>query len=202
MINCKSAIWEKVELYIISLWLLFLLIIVITIDVPIYFGNGWEFIGIRILFINNIIPLVSLALLFIGLIFISRFKYKLAGSNKTPFEITKIENLNYEHLTFLSTYIVPLIAFDLSKIKYIVVLLILLITIGGIYIKTDMFHANPSLALIGYHIYRIDGNFRTGVRKNIIIISREKLSLSMKVSYKELNDKIYYGRIVKWLKKS
>lgn len=197
MINCKSAIWEKVELYIISLWLLFLLIIVITIDVPIYFGNGWEFIGIRILFINNIIPLVSLALLFIGLIFISRFKYKLAGSNKTPFEITKIENLNYEHLTFLSTYIVPLIAFDLSKIKYIVVLLILLITIGGIYIKTDMFHANPSLALIGYHIYRIDGNFRTGVRKNIIIISREKLSLSMKVSYKELNDKIYYGRIVK-----
>lgn len=197
MINCKSAIWEKVELYIISLWLLFLLIIVITIDVPIYFGNDWEFIGIRILFINNIIPLVSLALLFIGLIFISRFKYKLAGSNKTPFEITKIENLNYEHLTFLSTYIVPLIAFDLSKIKYIVVLLILLITIGGIYIKTDMFHANPSLALIGYHIYRIDGNFRTGVRKNIIIISREKLSLSMKVSYKELNDKIYYGRVVK-----
>lgn len=197
MINSKSAIWEKVELYIISLWLLFLLIIVITIDVPIYFGNDWEFIGIRILFINNIIPLVSLVLLFIGLIFISRFKYKLAGSNKTPFEITKIENLNYEHLTFLSTYIVPLIAFDLSKIKYIVVLLILLITIGGIYIKTDMFHANPSLALIGYHIYRIDGNFRTGVRKNIIVISREKLSLSMKVSYKELNDKIYYGRVVK-----
>lgn len=103
--------------------------------------------------------------------------------------------MNYEHLTFLSTYIIPLIAFDLSKVKYAIVLLILLVAIGAIYVKTDMFHANPSLALIGYHIYKIDGEFRTGSKQEIIIISRQKLSLSQKVSYRKLGEKIYYVRV-------
>lgn len=196
-IGSKSSVWEKVELYIISLWLMFLLIIIVTIDIPIYFGEEWMFVGLKKLLLHNIIPLISLLLLIVGLTFISRFKYKLSGSKKTPFKITKIQNLNYEHLTFLSTYIMPLIAFDLSKIKYIIVLLILLTTVGAIYVKTDMFYANPSLALIGYHIYKVDGDFRSGKREEIIIISREKLSLDMEVSYKELNDKIYYVRVVK-----
>lgn len=125
----------------------------------------------------------------------SRFKYKLEGSMRTPFKITKIENANYEHLTFLSTYIIPLIAFDLQQLRYALVLLILLIAIGAIYVKTNMFHANPSLALLGYHIYKVDGEFRTGVREGITIISRQKLSISEKVSYKKLGEKIYYVRL-------
>jgi hypothetical protein len=178
------------------LWLLFLLIVITTINVPVYFEDDWKFVGIKKLLILNIIPLISFSFLILGLIFVSRFKYKLSGSMKTPFKISKIENTNYEHLTFLSTYIIPLVAFDLSKIKYAIVLLILLIAIGTIYIKTDMFYANPSLALIGYHIYKVDGTFRTGTRQGIIIISRQKVHHEQKVSYKQLSEKIYYVRVV------
>lgn len=187
--------WDKIELYIISLWLLFLLIVIITIDIPINFNEDWYFIGLKKLLINNVIPVIAILFLVAGLICMSRFKYKLEGSMRTPFKITKIENANYEHLTFLSTYIIPLIAFDLEQFKYALVLLILLIAIGAIYVKTDMFHANPSLALLGYHIYKVDGEFRTGFREDITIISRQKLSISEKVSYKQLGEKIYYVRV-------
>lgn len=182
-------------MYIVSLWLLFLLIIIITIDIPIYFGDDWYFLGIKKIIILNIIPVISFVLLLAGIVFVKRFQYKLEGSLKTPFKITKIDNTNYEHLTFLSTYIIPLIAFDLEQVKYGFVLLILLIAIGAIYVKTDMFHANPSLALIGYRIYKVNGEFRTGPRENITIISRQKISLNEKVSYKKLSEKIYYVRL-------
>lgn len=62
------------------------------------------------------------------------------------------------------------------------------------YIKTNMFYANPSLALLGYHIYEINAKFRTSKRKNIIVITRQKLNKGEKVSYRKLDNKIYYGR--------
>lgn len=176
--------------------MLFLLLIIITIDIPTYTGAHRVFIGFENLAKKNIIPLVSLGFLFLGFVFWGRFKYKLEGSKKTPFRITKIENVNYEHLTFLTTYIIPLICFDLNNIKYAIVLMALLIIIGIIYVKTDMFYANPSLALLGYHIYKVDGAFRTEERQDIILIARERLTLNMKVSYKRLDEKIYFVRRV------
>jgi hypothetical protein len=197
IINKLSETWDKVELYIISLWLLFFLIFVVTIDVPLYFGKDSHFIGIKELIKHNPLPTASLFLLIIGMIFYSRFKYKLDGSKKTPFEIKKIENQNYEHLTFLTTYIIPLICFNFDSLRYIIVLFLLLIIIGTIYVRTNMFYANPSLALLGYHIYKADGTFRTEERPDIILISREKLSTGMKVSYKRLDEKIYFVRVKK-----
>lgn len=41
---------RKIGLYILSLWLLFLLSIILTIDIPMYWGDDWIFIGIGELF--------------------------------------------------------------------------------------------------------------------------------------------------------
>jgi hypothetical protein len=35
-------VWGKIELFIISLWLLFVLILVATIHIPIYFEDDWK----------------------------------------------------------------------------------------------------------------------------------------------------------------
>lgn len=78
--------------------------------------------------------------------------------------------------------------------RQMIVLALLLIVMGIIYIKTDLFYANPSLALVGFHIYKVDGNFKNGDRNGIIIISREKLSSGQKVSYIKLDDRIYYTK--------
>lgn len=63
---------------------------------------------------------------------------------------------------------------------------------GIIYIKTDLFYANPSLALLGFHIYKVDGNFKTGKKENIILLTRIRLSEKQKVTYIKLDNRIFY----------
>ena len=64
---------------------------------------------------------------------------------------------------------------------------------GAIYVRTDLFYANPSLALLGFKIYKANGNFRNNETKNeIILIAKENLSNGMRVSYIKLDDRIYY----------
>ncbi|OAB46788.1 anti-phage protein KwaA [Paenibacillus antarcticus] len=186
---------DKIELYIISLWLLFLLIIIATINIPISFNENAQFIGMKKLLSMNFVPLLSLSLLLLGMAFISRFKYKLEGSMKT-FTVKEVQNGNFEHLTFLTTYIVPLISFNLSETRNILILLLLLIAIGAICIKTQMFYANPTLALLGFHIYIISGTFRTGERHGIIVISRDRINAGSRVKYRRLDEKIYFARLI------
>ncbi len=167
-------------------------IIVITIDIPISFDEGAVFIGFKKIILLNIVPLVSFIFLILGIIAYLKFRFDLKGSTNIPFEIKKIESVNYEHLTFLATYIIPLICFNLESVRYLIVLVLLLITMGIIYIKTDLFYANPSLALLKFHIYKVDGSFKTGEHPSIILLSRHRLTEKQKVSYIKLDDRIYY----------
>ncbi len=63
-----------------------------------------------------------------------------------------------------------------------------------LYIKTDLFYANPSLALLGFFIYKGDGAFKNGKREGIVIISRKKIIVGQKISYIKLDDRIYYAK--------
>ena len=49
--------YRKVGLFFLSLWLLFLSIIIITIDIPIYFGDDYKFVIAKELLSQNIIPI-------------------------------------------------------------------------------------------------------------------------------------------------
>ncbi|MGE6590603.1 anti-phage protein KwaA [Bacillus mycoides] len=189
--------WDKIELYILSLWLLFLLIIIVTINIPICFGKGCSFIGIKKVFSTNYIPILASFFFLIGVFSYFRFKYKLSGSQQNFIKIRKIENKDYEHLTFLSTYIIPLIAFDLTKTRYSIVLIVLLVAIGIMYIQTGMFYSNPTLALLGYKIYKINATFRTKEEDGIIIIARETINLEDKLSFRKIHDNIYYARVLR-----
>lgn len=183
---------KKINLYIISLSLLFVFMIVATASIPC--GNfdfknldSWfDFIKI------NFLSIICFCMLIYSYYSYKNFQDSLKGATQIPFEIRKIESINYEHLTFLTTYVVPLISFDFNKTRQIVILFLLLIAIGAIYIKTDLFYANPSLALLGFQIYKADGNFKNGDRIGIILISREKLTPGQKVSYIKLDNRIYY----------
>ncbi|MGE7599922.1 anti-phage protein KwaA [Lysinibacillus fusiformis] len=188
--------WDKIELYVISLWLLFILIIIVTINIPICLKDSCSFIGVKKLISMNIIPIIALLFFILGIIFLKRFKYKLSGSQQSTITVKKIENRNYEHLTFLTTYIIPLIAFDLTKTRYAIVLLLLLIAIGMMYVKTNIFYTNPTLALLGYKIHKIEAQFRTGeIKQDIIIISRESVNLNDQLSYRKIHENIYYVRV-------
>ncbi len=186
--------YRKIGLFFLSLWLFFLLTIVITIDVPLCFSKNCEFIEFSELLRRNVIPIICIICLLIGGYSYLDFTYKLKDATQIPFKIVKLENIDYEHLTFLTTYIVPLVCFNFIDSRYQIVLLILLVVIGIIYIRTDLFYANPTLALLNYRIYKIEGEFKEGIRNNIILITRSKLEINQRCDYIKLDNRIYYAK--------
>lgn len=187
-----NDIRRKIDLYVLSLALLFLFFIILTVELPKEpfalrdIAYWLALVGV------NPIAIISLILLTYCFYAYKKFDFDLKGATDLPFEVRKIEGINYEHLTFLATYVVPLISFDFGSERHMIVLGLLLVVMGAIYIKTDLFYANPSLALLGFHIYRVDGHFKTGERSGIILICRERIQAGQKVSYIKLDDRIYY----------
>ncbi|WP_222167067.1 anti-phage protein KwaA [Edaphocola aurantiacus] len=189
---------RKIGLFFLSLWLLFVLIIIITAKIPICFSKDCSFVGFSTLLKTNTIPAICLLALIIGCISYSDFAFKMKGTPELSFKIIAIENIDYEHLTFLTTYIIPLVCFQFENIRYVIVFFILLLAIGSIYIRTDIFYANPTLAILQFKIYKVDGEFRNGEnRQNKIIISRNKLTENDRVKYFKLDERIYYAYKVK-----
>lgn len=193
--TAQAATFEKIQLYIVSLWLLFVLVIVITIDIPICLDRDCVFIGYANLIKMNIPGCVSLVFLMLGALFALTFNCRLDGGLRLPTKVSAVENINFEHLTFLVAYIVPLVGMDLTKPKYLVVVSLLLIFIGAIYVRTGMFYSNPSLALLGYHIYKAKGSFDgIGRDVSVVIITKDRLRTEDMIFYKCLDDKIVFGR--------
>ncbi len=189
---------RKIGLFFLSLWLLFIFIIIITAKVPYCFSNDCSFVGFSYLLSNNIIPLFSILALVIGFVSYFDFKFKMKGSPELSFKITEVENIDYEHLTFLTTYIIPLVCFQFENLRYIIVFVILLIVIGAIYIRTDLFYVNPTLAILQFKIYKVTGEFRSGeIRESRILISKDKLTKEDRVKYFKLDERIYYVSKIK-----
>lgn len=185
---------EKFELYILSLWFLFLLIIVVTVDIPVCLDRNCAFIGFAELVKRNVVPAIALAFVLIGVLYYFRFDYKIAGSKSIPVTISSVEDINYEHLTFLTTYIIPLICFNLTSDRYIIALGLLLIVIGVIYVKTDKFYANPTLAILGFRLYSAVVTRRTGQTVKVVLISKDRLQDGSQIQFLELDNRVYYAQ--------
>lgn len=179
----------KFELYVISLWLLFLLMIVVKVNIPICFGADCQYVGTWVLITTNILPIISLAFIGVVVICYIRFKYRIDSNVGLPVVVKKVEDLSYEHLTFLTTYIVPLICFNLDNIRYIIALFILLFVIGQIYVKTDKFYANPTLAILGFRLYKLEVD---GASK--VMITTQRISELDKVVFTTIDEKFVSGR--------
>ena len=185
---------EKLELYILSLWLLFFLVIIVTADIRICSGDPCEFLGWRVIVANNVVPLISATFLLAGVIYYFRFDYRIAGSTSIPVTISEVQDLNYEHLTFLTTYIIPLICFNLTNGRYLLALVILLIIIGVIYVKTDKFYANPTLAVLGFRLYSATVTRRTGKTTQAVIITKARLREDSLIRYLQLDDRVLFAK--------
>ncbi len=186
---------QKIELYILSLAFLFVLIG--ANQIPYCFGANCGFIGFDALLFEG--PPV-LIFCFIGIMlsiwFYHNFKYRfIRGATLPPIKIKSIESLNYENLTFLATYIIPLVCFDLDfhlkEGRNFLMLLLVLILIGWIYVKTNIFYTNPTLAILNFKLFRIT----TENGETIIVITRDKLVEDDMILRKRMDDRIYFAKI-------
>lgn len=184
----------KIAFFFLSLWLFFALIIIITAKVMICFSKDCSFIDFINLITTNIIPILCLFVLLIGAISYFDFKFKMKGTPEISFKINEIENIDYEHLTFITSYFIALVYFHFDNLWYISAFIILLFVIASIYVRTDLFYVNPIPAILKFRIYKINGEFRNGeFRQKKIIIRKDKLVKDDRVKYFKLDDRIYYA---------
>lgn len=185
--------WQKIKLYIISL--LFLFVLIGANQIPICFGSDCHFIGFeKLLLTKPPILLFCVIGIILSIIFYFNFNYTVVKSAGLPGEIIKdIENLNFENLTFLATYIIPLVCFDLDfhlkEDRNFIMLILVLVLIGWIYVKTNIFYTNPTLAILNFKIYKISTDKRT----NIIIITKKSLKLGDMILPRQISDNIFYA---------
>lgn len=123
------------------------------------------------------------------------FKDLLKNAKQLPIKLKECESVNYENLSFLATYIIPLVCFPMQTDREIFVMFAVIIIIGCIFVKTNLYYTNPSLVLLGFNVYKVKTDsqkFREG-----IIIVRGKLISGDDVQYLSLSDNVYFGRRVK-----
>ncbi len=102
-------------------------------------------------------------------------------------KFTEVTSSNFDHLTFLSTYIIPLITFNLNDPRSFFVVIVLLLMIGLIYVKSNLYYLNPTLLLFGYKIYRAKND-----QEEVVLIAKRNISeMRDQLQYKNLDNNIY-----------
>lgn len=182
----------KLNLYLISLWILLFLIIVLKIDICAMRDafNNKDFLY---LLKTNYTVLICIVLLLFGVIGYMIFKDGLKNTTNLPVKVTECESVNYENLSFLATYIIPLVCFPMKDCRDILVLFAVIAVIGCIFIRTNLYYSNPTLVLAGFNVYKIKTESSTGLDSGILII-RGKIDRDDYIRYMLLSDNVYYGR--------
>lgn len=143
--------------------------------------------------ITNTIVFITLILLIlvgtIGLIILIKYKKE----KSTHITIVSKKNITDQHfLNYFSLFVLLALTFDLSKICYIVSLVVILVFIAVVYIKNNIFYVNPLLNILGYSFYDIVC-VEDGKEKELRIFYKGELDIT-KEQYKiyKTNKNLYF----------
>lgn len=178
---------SKITFYIISLWMLFCSAAIISTRINLK-TNLIDNLK------NNFLAIVFFALAIVSFSLQLIVKDKIKGTVNPTYKIIKLENKNYEFLTYLTAFIIPLVFIDFTKIKYLIVLVLILLFTGFVFAKMDLFLANPTLALF-YKLYEIEVEIE-GENKRITVITKDKLKKNDDIEWLPFDDQCWYVRRV------
>lgn len=180
----RNDLYFKIRFYIMSLTLLFFFIFLLNVRADIFSNFCCNIV-------ENVLTVVALVFMLLGIIFFITVDYEWKGSKNPAYQVTKVRSENFEYLTFLTTYIIPLICFDMDKKRYVLVLGILLVVIGIIFIKMDLYYGNPTLALMGYRLYTIyidEDRYPDGV----MVITKDRIKQNSDVQWLEIDENFWF----------
>lgn len=102
---------------------------------------------------NSVMLGLNLLLIILGSISVI-FLYK--KTNFQTIEIETYKNITRENfLPFFPLFVLFALAFDLEFISMAVVYVLILVIIGIVYVKNEMFYINPFLNILGYSLYEV-----------------------------------------------
>jgi fatty-acid desaturase len=143
--------------------------------------------------VTNTIVLVTLfALMVVGVVGLMVIINSKEKKIETITVLSK-KNLTDQHfLNYFSLFVLLALAFDLSKVCFVCVFVAILIFIGIVYVKNNIFYINPLLNIMGYSFYDITYKDKSDNVKEMRIfykgeieIDRQKYSLN--ISARNLN---------------
>ncbi len=139
---------EKIKLYILSLMFLFVMVIFLSINIkPPSSDSELKHNIIMYYALSNWLPILMLALIAYCEFLRREFDFELNGSASDSLLVIDCKSENYEHLSFLATYIVPFAGLNFDSPFKLLAYLFLLIVIGIIFVRTDKYYT------ISYAIY-------------------------------------------------
>lgn len=187
----QNKLLFKISLFNLSLIPLYLIFIIQYLDTTAIMGilNYERFlVFILELLSSNIKILFFIALIVAGYLGLLFFVKNNSYNRENAKKFEQIESKDFDHLTFLSTYVLPLTTFNLKDTKSFLVLIFLISIIGAIYIKSNLYYLNPTLLLFGYKIYKAKDS-----QNNVVLISNKTLfSSHINSRYVDLGNNIYF----------
>lgn len=194
----------KLSLYLLSISPVFLFSAILCAELPVCWPwEKWEFVSIDYLIEHNIL---SLSVLIVGItVLISTclpicysIKHSAAQQSKT---VISFESLNSEVITYVASFFVPLVSFNLHQINYWLVLILVFVLLGFCFFKSERFFCNPILLLFGFYVYKTKLKLHTEsseekfVTRTIIV--HGELAENALIKNIELTNNLYYARIWK-----
>ena len=189
----------KVLFYFMSLMLLFVLVFLLT-------GPKLSFDSLHAVLMNREKLLgcimkywvagVSLLAVLLAWACTGYVKYKWKGVSNPPYTILEIKNENYEYLTFMTSFIMPLVCMDFNNPRYVLVFFALLFIIGFIFIRMDLYYGNPTLAFMGYRLYRAS-IMCDGVVNSVVLITKDELDKDASINWIRIDKSVWVVRRTK-----
>lgn len=185
-----SGLFHKTGMYILSMWLLALIVVILSMDLPIDFGG--EFIGFDKMIPHPWLTGFFLVVFISGIVYYFLLKEELTSTQKFSVEIKEISSKQSDPLAFLASYFVPLVSFQLNIPSHGIVLVLLFFIIGVMYVKGGLFHLNPTLLLCGFKMYNVE-YAKDGDSHHVIAISKSALAKGDRIRHITMSDDIWFA---------
>ena len=138
-----------------------------------------------------LIGIVPLGVALILCIFIYSKTKSISGCE--PLYIEKIEDKTNEVVAYIIPYVLSIVSLQISGIRGVFVIGILLLMLFAVYANSSMIYINPLMTLVGYRLYKIEytANRNDTTKCHGLLISRKIIGNSPVISTCELSDGIY-----------
>lgn len=127
--------------------------------------------------------------------FIKRNSKSTNNSNGQIKKVIRAFNLSSD---FLLAYILPMVAFNFSNLRDVILFVTLFLTLAFLCIRNENIYTNLFLEFLGYQMFYIDlkediNDESSIVRENILFLSKEDLRLRIngEITYYQINNFIY-----------
>lgn len=162
---------KKIGLFLSSFSPLFVLIIIKELT-EILNGN-WSFN-----FLNTSLMILLFIFLCFGLISLSLIYGEIKKSDKKRIIIKGKKNITDQHfLGYFSIFVLFAVTFQIEMYSMALIFLIILVLIGRVYIKNDMYYINPLINLLGFSFYDIECEDNNNQQHKFRIFHKGKLEI-------------------------